>query len=250
MVNKNPYTWAGISLLTAGAFISLTAYFLLSLNWLTALGMCMLVLSFILLALGKTIPKLPPEVCRLLLETGINNIGSVIEELGINNKAVYLPSSFNSGRPQALIPLHNKTHSSPPNKNLPHRLIARYGAAQDDVGLLLTTLGSAAIGLLPSRPSRSPAEIESALTSLLTGTLGMADGTSLAQNGSHISVEIRNPRIENRATWSHQCLGGPLASIVATIVAEAWDKPVIIQKEDYQKRKCLIELEVMGENIQ
>ncbi len=38
----------------------------------------MLILSFILLALGRTIPKLPPEVCGLLLETGIDNMAAIL----------------------------------------------------------------------------------------------------------------------------------------------------------------------------
>ncbi len=72
----------------------MSAYFIFHLVWLTALGICMLIISFILLALGRTIPKLPPEVCTLLLETGIDNMATIVEELGIRTKAVYLPSSF------------------------------------------------------------------------------------------------------------------------------------------------------------
>ncbi|MFQ6122103.1 MAG: hypothetical protein ACE5LA_03480, partial [Dehalococcoidales bacterium] len=62
MLNKNSYIWAGLGLLIAGSLISLADYFIFLLTWLTALGICMLILSFILLALGRTIPKLPPEV--------------------------------------------------------------------------------------------------------------------------------------------------------------------------------------------
>jgi len=105
MLNKNPYTRAGLGLLVAGSLVSLSAYFILLLTWLTALGICMLILSFILLTLGRTIPKLSPEVSGLLLETGIDNIATIVEELGIRAKAIYLPSSLTSGKPQALIPL-------------------------------------------------------------------------------------------------------------------------------------------------
>ena len=107
MLHKNPYTWAGLGLLVAGSLVSLSSYFILLLTWLTALGISMLILSFILFALGRTIPKLPPEVSALLLETGIDNIATIVEELGIRTKAIYLPSSLTSGRPQALIPLHS-----------------------------------------------------------------------------------------------------------------------------------------------
>lgn len=246
MLNKNPYIWAGLSLLIAGSLVSLLAYFILLLTWLTALGICMLILSFILLALGRTIPKLSPEVCGLLLETGIDNMATIVEELGIRTKAIYLPSSLTSGRPQALIPLHSNSSLPSLTKPLPHRLIVKYGASSNDIGLLLSTIGSTAVLLLESRPGPTSAELESALTSLFTGILGVADRTRVVCNENHIKVEIRNPRIENGATWSHQCLGGPLASVVASVVAEARDKPVTIKQEEHRKGKCCIELEVLG----
>ena len=227
LLNKNPYTVAGLGLLIAGSLVSPLAY-------------------FILLVLGRTIPKLPPEVCGLLLETGIDNMATIVEELGIRTKAIYLPSSLNNGRPQALIPLHSNPSLPPINKALPHRLIVRYGASPDDIGLLLSTIGSTAVGLLESRPGPTTAELESALTSLLTGILGVADRTRVASHENHIKVEIHNPRIENKATWYHHCLGGPLASVVASVVAEAWDRPVTIKQEEHLRKKYSIELEVMG----
>ena len=246
LLNKNPYTVAGLGLLIAGSLVSPLAYFILALTWLTALGICMLILSLILLVLGRTIPKLPPEVCGLLLETGIDNMATIVEELGIRTKAIYLPSSLTNGRPQALIPLHSNPSLPPINKALPHRLIVRYGASPDDIGLLLSTIGSTAVGLLESRPGPTTAELESALTSLLTGILGVADRTRVASHENHIKVEIDNPRIENKATWYHHCLGGPLASVVASVVAEAWDRPVTIKQEEHLGKKYSIELEVMG----
>ncbi|MFC2002195.1 hypothetical protein ACFLUZ_06850, partial [Chloroflexota bacterium] len=179
MPNKNPYIWAGLSLLIAGSLVSPSAYFILHQIWLTALGICMLILSLIFLALGKTIPKLSPEISSLLLETGIENIATLVEELGIRSKAIYLPSSLTSGRPQALIPLHS--NPSPPliTKALPQRLIVRYGTSPDDIGLLLSTIGSTAVGMLESRPDPTSTELESALASLFTGILGVADGTSV-----------------------------------------------------------------------
>ena len=246
MLNRNPYTWAGLSLLIAGSLVSLSAYFILLLTWLTALGICMLILSFILLALGRTIPKLSPEACRLLLETGIDNMATIVEELGIQANAVYLPSSLTGDRPQALIPLHSNPSLPPINKTLSQRLIVKYGASPGDIGLLLSTIGSTAIGLLETRPGPTSDELESALTYLFTGILGVADRTRVACNENHIKVEISNPRIENGTAWSHQCLGGPFASIVASVAAEARDKPVTIKQEEHLNGKCSIELEVAG----
>lgn len=243
--NKNLYTWAGLSLLITGSLVSLTAYFILNLTWLTALGICMLILSFILLALARTVPKLSPEVCSLLLDTSIDNIASIVEELGIRVRAIYLPSSLTSGRPQALIPLHANPALPPITKALPQRLIVRYGTRPDDIGLLLSTIGTTATAMLPSRPGSTATELESALTSLFSGILGVADRTNVIYDENHIKVIIYNHRIDNGASWSHYCLGGPLASVVASVVAEAWDKPVIIKQESPNGRKYLVDLEVI-----
>jgi len=246
LLHRNLYTWAGLGLLVAGSLVSLSSYFVFLVTWLTALGIAMLILSLVLLVLGGTIPKLPPEVGSLLLETGIDNIAAIVEELEIKAKAVYLPSSLTSGRPQALIPLHSNPSLPTLVKTLPRRLIVRYGANPDDIGLLVSTTGTTAISMLESRPGSTSAELESALTFLFMGMLGVADGTNVTYHENHISVDILNPRMENKNTWSHECLGGPLASVVASLAAEAWDKPVTISQEEYHRGKCSIELEVLG----
>jgi len=245
LLNRNAYTWTGLALLIAGVIVSLPAYFIFHIIWLTALGICMLILSLILIALGKAVPKLSPEVCELILETGIDNIATLIEELGIKTKAIYLPSSLASNRPRAFIPLHSNGEKPAITKALPQRLIARYGANPEDIGLLISTIGSTATGMLESKPGATSAELESALTSLLTGSLGVADGTKVICHNNHIKIEINKPRLENGTSWSHQCLGGPLASVVASIAAEAWDKPVTISQEEQHNGKYYVELEVI-----
>ncbi len=244
MKSRNTYTWAGLGLLIAGGLITLPAYFIFHLIWLTALGICMLILSFILIALGKAVPKLPPEVCSLLLETGVDNIASLIEELGIKSKAIYLPSSLAGKYPRAFIPLHSNGSHPEITKALPKRLIARYGSSPEDIGLLISTIGSAATGMLESKPGATPDELEAALTSLLIGRLGVASSTRVICNNNHINVEIFKPRLENGASWSHQCLGGPLATVVASVAAEAWDKPMTISQEVQVNGKYSVELEV------
>jgi hypothetical protein len=246
LINRNPYIWAGFGLLVTGVVIFLPAYFVFHLNWLAALGICMLILAFILLALGRAIPRLPPEVSGLLLEAAIDNIAVLIEELGIKNRAIYLPSSLANGKPMAFIPL--RSAGSPPaiTRALPRRLIAHYGTSPEDIGLLVSTTGSIAANMLESKPGSTPAELESALTSLFTGRLGVADGVKVIHQDNFIKVEIDRPRLENHPSWAHQCLGGPLAMIVASVAAEAWNKPFTILREEYLNGKIDIELEMFA----
>jgi hypothetical protein len=248
-LHKNPYTSTGLSLLVTGILVSLTSIFILHLDWLTATGIAMLILSLILLALGRSIPKLPPEASAILLQTGIDNIASIVEELGISSKAIYLPSSLTGGKPQALIPLHSNPSLPSITRAVPQRLIARYGDNPNDIGLLVSTEGTTAATMLESRPGPTTAELEPALTSLLMGTLGVADKATVIARGSNIRVTIYKPRIEDKSTWFHECLGGPLASIVASVTAEAQDRPITIKQEEHSGSKYSIDLEVLGEDI-
>jgi len=81
---------------------------------------------------------------------------------------------------------------------------------------------------------------------LFTGKLGIADRTRVNTQNNHIQIEITNPRLETDADLSHQCLGGPLAAIVASVAAESWDKPMQISREEQRKGKYYVELEVLG----
>jgi hypothetical protein len=61
-----------------------------------------------------------------------------------------------------------------------------------------------------------------------------------------ILVEVSNPRLEHKKMWVYESLGSPLASMVASIVAEVFDKPVTIEDEQRSRGKCLIKLKLAG----
>jgi len=247
LLKKNPYTRSGLSLLITGVLVALSGHFILSISWITALGISMLILAFILLALARTIPRLSPEVSRLLLDTSLDNMASIIEELGIKTKAIYLPSSMTSNHePRALVPLHTNSHPTTINRVLPKRFIVRYGASTEDIGLLMATIGSNTRAMLQVKPEPTSESLETALASLFGGVLGTADKTSVSCTNSHIRIELGGTRIENETNSYHDCLGSPLASIAATIAAEAWNKPIIIRSEENHQGICLIELEITG----
>lgn len=245
--HRNPYIWTGLSFIIIGAVAILSSLFLFPLTWLTALGIAVLILSFILLVLGRTIPKLSPQASVLFLETGIDNLATVFEELGVRSKGVYLPSSMTGGKLKVLVPLNSNNSSLKIAKALPQRLIVRYGNDTEDVGLLVTTIGNVAARMLESKPGPSASEVESALTYLFRGVLGVADRSEVVVVTEHnIRVKISNPHIENKETQSSQCLGSPLASIAASVIAEAWGRPFIITQEERNRGKHFIDLKVVG----
>jgi len=242
---RNPYIWVGLCLLVVGVTLVLTAIFVLGmLTWLTALGISLLIISFIMIALSRTVPDVPPEVSLLLMEAGSDNISAIVEELGINSKPVYIPASMAGGKTRALIPLRSDLPIPEIKTSLPQRLIVRYGPEPDDVGLLMTTAGTAATGILEGSPGTSEGELEAALTSLIQGRLGAADRIQVAVRDLEVMVVVHGSRIGGNGAGSLRGLDSSLASVVASVVAEAFEKPVIVNGEEHRGRRCNIELRV------
>ena len=230
--------------------LSALAYLVLRSIPLTALGLSTLIIGAVSFAIARGQPKIPPEASALLLQSGVENISAIVEELGLKSKAIYLPPSMTSGKPQALIPLHSNPHFPELWKIvLPKRLIVKHGPNPEDVGLLLTTPGSAVAGLVTTKPDSTEGDLDAAVTLVLAGTVNLADGAKVIIAGDVIRVEISNPRLEHGKMWIYENLGTPLASIVASVIAEVLDKPVIIEEEQYHRGKCVVQLKLLGRNF-
>jgi hypothetical protein len=156
---------------------------------------------------------------------------------------------MSSGKPQALIPLHSTPHPPKLEKTvLPNRLIVKHGPNPEDVGLLVTTPGSEAAKTTPPKPhsAANAGDVEAALTTVLAGTINLADSTCVAMEGEKILVEVGNPRLEHRKMWVYESLGTPLASIVASVTAEVLNKPVLVNSEQHLRGKCVVELKIVA----
>jgi hypothetical protein len=246
----NVYRMLGLCLVLTGSLLSLVSYFILNSIPLTALGISTLFLAGITYAIGTGQPKIPPEASALLLQSGTENISELVEELGLKSKAVYLPSSITGGKPRALIPLH----SNPPYPQLgkiafPKRLIVKYGANPEDMGLLVTTAGSTVSETIASKPDATDADLESTLTSVLSGNVNLADNAKITIDDDIIHVEVSNPRLENKKMWIYESLGTPLASIVASAIAQILNEPIIIEEEQTLKGKNLLKLKLLRRNL-
>ena len=246
----NVYRLLGLCLTLAGLLLSCVSYFVLNSSPLTALGISTLILASISFAIGTGQPKIPPEASILLLQSGTENISALVEELGLKAKAVYLPSSMSSGKSQALIPLQSNPRLSQLEKTVfPKRLIVRYGGNPEDMGLLITTPGSTISGTITSKPDATEADLESTLTTVLSGTLNLADSAKISIDNDTMHVEVSNPRLENQKMWIYESLGTPLASIVASVIAQILNKPVIVEEEQTLKRKSLLKLKMLGRDL-
>ncbi|MFC1953249.1 hypothetical protein ACFLWR_03870 [Chloroflexota bacterium] len=243
---NNPYRILGLGLCLAGTVFAPISYFILNSVPLTVVGIFSVMVGFTCIALANTRPYISPEACQLILKTGIENTAALLEELGLRNKAIYLPSTMRDGHPQALIPLVEDEDIQLIKDKIPGRLIVRYGPNPDDMAIAVTTPGSINIDMLETKPGPTSSEIEAAATYILTGVLDIANSVTVNLMDARVDVEVSASRLQYEDIWYYRCLGSPIASIIAAISSEALQKPVRVKEESYSKGKSQIILEVLS----
>ena len=251
------YTQVGLALLIAGLGLVVVALFLLNSVPLTSLGSAAVILSLIAFGLERSTPRLSPRMSLLLMEAGQDNIAALVEEMGSHSKAFYLPSSMTKDRPRAFI----AADAAPDFSSLPtgpayrtggqagmkalsqRRLIVHYGSDGHDTGILVATPGSGIASLLEERPGPTPGELEAALSKVLLGELDAARGVIVQGDTPSLTVRLSGVSAEAPALACQELLGSPLASIVASVAAEALDRPVVIVREERHGDSVTIELD-------
>ena len=240
---ENTYRALSICLAITGACVAVLAFLVLNSNSLTALGISTIIIGAVSFAISRGQPKIPVQASAILLQSGVENISALIEELGLKSKAVYLPSSICGDKPKALIAIEGNAEVN--KKVLPKRLIVSYGNKAGAMGLLLFTPGSAVGKMVEPKPDASGGDLESAISSVLA-TINLADGVRASLEGERVVVEVVNPRLEVEKMWVYDSIGSPIASIIASISAQVLDKPVTLISEQNTKGKCIIELKATG----
>ena len=182
----------------------------------------------------------------MILKTGMENTAALLEELGLRNKAVYLPSSMRDGHPQALVPLTGDIDVQRIKKKLPGRLLVQYGTSPDEMAIAVATPGSINISALENKPGPTEDEISFAVTYILSGLLDIADTVKVKMVGEQVHVDVHGAKLGYEDIWYYQCLGSPTASIAAAVTSEALGKPVRILEEVFGRGKDRIILEVLS----
>ena len=127
-------------------------------------------------------------------------------------------------------------------KVLPNRLIVNYGSNPQDVGLLISTPGSTVGKEIKAKPNCSAGELSSALASVLLGTVNLADDVKASFDEGNVWVAVRNPRLMEEDMWIYRSIGTPVASIVASIVAQVLNRPVVIERQILNRDRFAVEL--------
>jgi hypothetical protein len=244
-MRSNPYRLLGLILSVAGAVLAPVFYLIVGSVPLAAAAMSAIIIGCTCLVLANARPYLSPEACRMLLKTGMENTAALLEELGLRNKAIYLPSTLRNGHPQALVPLGLEGNKLEIKEKLPGRLIVRYGPGQEEMAIAVTTAGSVSLELLGSRPGPAADEIESALNYILSGVLDIAGGARVYVTDSRVNLEVTAAKMDYEDVWYYRCLGSPVASIGAAVASEALGRPVRIVEESARGGLSRITLEVL-----
>ncbi len=241
-MNRRAYALLGASVLTIGGTTLFVSLVLVGSESGAVIAIAILVLGIVLVSLGQTKSAVPPSLALILARSGYDNTARLIEELGVHSRAVYLPSGLCEGVPLAAIPIAEHTTLTRLERPVESRLIARVG--QSDMALLITTPGSFSLEMLDAPVGHSLDEAASALTTIVCGSLGLATAVSISDRGDriHIRMEkylrpapLQNGRLE-------MCLGSPLASIAATVLAESLERPIEFESEKREGANLLVVL--------
>lgn len=244
-MKNNPYRLLGIGLVIAGAIFTPLAYFVINSIPITAVGLSAVMIGFTSFALASSRPRISTEAGQMMFETGMENIASFLEELELNNKAVYLPSTMRTGNAQAIIPLNGDINITKIKEKIPGRLIVRYGDNPDDRAIAVTAPGSTSLSKLEIKPGPTALEIEQTLTYVLTGLLDIANSVSVHQSEKQLHIEVIGPKLFYDNIRHNRCIGSPIASIAASIASDGLEKPVIIKEESYQRGAYTFQLEAL-----
>lgn len=240
------YGQLGVALLIAGGSLTLVAFLVLNSTPLTALGTSAVILSLVCFGLERATPHPYSALTRLSLQTAQENTAALVEELGARAKAIYLPSSMTNDKPLALIPLGDPPDWSRLRRLPPRRLLVHYGPNPHDTGLLISTLGSDLKNLLADVQELGPDTIEESLQHVLIGKLNAVQSLSfsLDEEGDNVRVKLQGVEFLLSEYYYEKAVGSPLASIIASLTAEALNRPVIIASEQHHNADLTIELTI------
>jgi hypothetical protein len=245
--SRSRYILVGLGLILGGGLFATTAWLILEYMPLAALGISGVILGVVSLSLGRSLPRISPEASLMLLEAGSDNISSLVEELGLHAKAIYLPTSLTQGRPRALIPLRGDPIRPVVQKQVEQRLIVQFGPGPDDYGILIATPGSPGLNLIEVPEEGSLGDLEAALSGLLVGRLDLANAVRVGHRSEKIVIEVAHPAFPQLSHPAYAVLGSPIASIVATVAAESLGRPLSVLSEIPIDRWHVIVLELQPE---
>ncbi|MBN1857530.1 MAG: hypothetical protein JW846_11335 [Dehalococcoidia bacterium] len=247
-MNGRRYAELGAALLVAGGAVLGASLLLLESPAGASTGLAVLVLGLVITVLGVSAKGMSSELSELLARTGYENVARLLEELGLQTRALYLPSAVSGGRVRALIPLSEDVDVSSLGHGIEDRLVVGYGKAPEEVGLLVATPGGVAIETMCPAPGRTVDEMTVELTRVVVSTLRIAGSVALHELGDRFEVHFSDESIPKgwMSSATEACIGSLPGSIAAALVAQARSRCVTIESEEVDQHSRTVVLLLKG----
>jgi hypothetical protein len=222
------YEVAGLSLLTAGIFLSLIFYLVLGSVPFTAMGLALVIV-------GATVALLPEEVVprravKSMLRGATYGIEAMLEEFNASGKAVYAPPR--DGLVAAYVPLTSGTATSSAGDS-PKRMITMFGGRP---ALMVYPPGA---DVVRAAQLGDEAKLEESLQLVLADTAELCSSLRATVTGETVAMEMWNPKVKTEAPRYVSSLGSLQASLAACVIATVMKKNVVVTEERPVGKKVL-----------
>ena len=183
------------------------------------------------------------QVIVSLASAAWDNVAALVEAAGLINKGIYLPSSLGNGEPSVLIP--SAPIDSVGRLSIIGRPLALYGPGLR--GLLLASPGSRAVSICRDAGALT-GDLDASLLNCIVNQLSLARGIDVVESSGEVTVRLSKFRPIDLYGGSiiRAALGSTLASIVASIVAEVKNRPVMVSEESVKGNSLIVRLRVVG----
>jgi hypothetical protein len=248
----------GIAFVLFGLSLS-TVSVLIQANLFAGLGLASFLIGLLLIYI-PTEKTVSPQMVSASCLSSLVNLNSLLEELGVDSKAVYLPTKEESHQPRAFLPLiRNPDSSSMFLKSLENSgLFVVNGQDPHQSGLLLIPPGSSLATLMEQESGIDfynvrLDELENGLRTGMVEALEIAEDVRVIFMSRSVRVEV-GPLISEELCQMQSkvarslCsqVGCPLCSAIICAVTKAAKRPVSVVKiSPLRGRRISIELELL-----
>ncbi|ADB86791.1 hypothetical protein [Saccharolobus islandicus] len=208
----------GISLGIFGTLLSLSSFFILRDNNLTALGIGIVIIGLTLISI-----KDEGDV-SMIIEGGLANLELLLEDLDVSQKGYYFP---NGNKVNVYVALNGKLSFPEPQ------------------GIITAQDGSSVLILHP--PIYVIKDLNKSLDSLISEYVierGLAEGVKVVKNGNVYALEVKNNKVYTPGRVK-LVMGSCVSSIVASIIALKERKPCIVKEEKGDDKRFTALIEVL-----
>ncbi|WP_054837975.1 hypothetical protein [Sulfuracidifex metallicus] len=207
----------GISLGIFGTLLSLSSFFILRDDTLTALGIGIIIIGLTLISIRDE-----GDISGII-EGGLANLELLLEDLDVSQKGYYFPN----GNKVFYVALNGKLSFPEPQ------------------GIITTQDGSSVLILHP--PIYVIKDLNKSLDSLISEYVvekGLAEGVKVVKNGSVYALEVKGSKVYTPGRVK-LVMGSCVSSIVASIIALKEGKPCVIKEEKGDDKRFTALIEVL-----